>query len=236
MGERQLTERLGLPTDRGPQILVASAHADDAEIGAGGTIARLVAERPDVEITWLVLAAPDPRRAAEARASAERLLAAVERLTVDIRDLRDGFLPFLGAAPKEALIDHARVDPDLILGPRHDDAHQDHRLVAELVQQVFRRATVLEYEVPKWDGDMGTANVYVRLSAAQAAAKVEHLIAAFPSQIDRDWFSEATFAAILRLRGIDVVPRTAQPRHSFAASSSSDRTRCHWEATIECAC
>jgi len=203
MGERQLTERLGLPTDRGPRILVASAHADDAEIGAGGTIARLVSERPDVEFTWLVLAAPDPRRAAEARASAERLLAAADRSTVDVRDLRDGFLPFLGTAPKEALIDHDEVDPDLILGPRQDDAHQDHRLVAELVQQVFRRATILEYEVPKWDGDLGPANLYVPLSAAEAAAKVAHLVNAFPSQIDRDWFTEDTFRAILRLRGIE---------------------------------
>ena len=203
MGARQLTERLGLPTDRGPRILVASAHADDAEIGAGGTIARLVSERPDADITWLVLAAPDSRRAAEARASAERLLAAADRSTIDVRDLRDGFLPFLGAAPKEALVDHAQVDPDLILGPRRDDAHQDHRLVSELVQQVFRRATVLEYEVPKWDGDLGLANLYVPLSAVQEAAKLEHLFNAFPSQVDRDWFSEDTFRAILRLRGIE---------------------------------
>jgi LmbE family N-acetylglucosaminyl deacetylase len=198
-----LTERLGLPTDRGPRIFVASAHADDAEIGAGGTIGRLVSERPDAAITWLVLAAPDPLRAAEARASAERLLATADKCVVDVRNLRDGFLPFLGAAPKDALVDHARTDPDLILAPRRDDAHQDHRLVAELVQQVFRRGTILEYEVPKWDGDLGTANLYVPLSAAQAAAKVEHLFAAFPSQADREWFTEDTFRAILRMRGIE---------------------------------
>lgn len=198
-----LTERLGLPTERGPRILVASAHADDAEIGAGGTIGRLVSERPDAVITWLVLAAPDPRRAAEARASAERLLAAADRCVIDVRGLRDGFLPFLGAAPKDAVLDYAQTDPDLILGPRRDDAHQDHRLVAELVQQVFRRGTILEYEIPKWDGDLGTANLYVPLSAAGAAAKVEHISSAFPSQTHRDWFTEDTLRAILRLRGIE---------------------------------
>lgn len=203
MGPRPLTERLGLPTDRGPRILVASAHADDAEIGAGGAIGRLIAERPDAAITWLVLAAPEPRRAAEARSSAERLLAGAVHHAVDVRDLRDGFLPFLGEAPKEAVLDHAEMDPDLILAPRRDDAHQDHRLIAELVQQVFRRATILEYEVPKWDGDLGAANLYIPLSTAEATAKVDHLLASFPSQLDRDWFSEVTFRAILRLRGIE---------------------------------
>jgi len=199
----RLTERLGLPTNRGPRILVAGAHADDAEIGAGGTIARLLSERPDVAVTWLVLAAPDPRRAAEAHASAERLSAPAAECRVDIRELRDGFLPFLGEAPKEALFDHAAPEPDLIFTPRLDDAHQDHRLLADLARQVFRRGTILEYEVPKWDGDLGSANLYVPLSENEVAAKVDHLVHSFPSQVDRDWWSEDTFRAILRLRGIE---------------------------------
>jgi LmbE family N-acetylglucosaminyl deacetylase len=198
-----LTERLGLPTNRAPRILVAGAHADDAEIGAGGTIGRLVSERPDATVTWLVLAAADPIRAAEARASAERLLAGAAAHVLDVRGLRDGFLPYLGVAPKEAIADHAGSDPDLILTPRRDDAHQDHRLVATLMPQVFRRATILEYEVPKWDGDLGASNLYVPLSASEAAVKVAHVIASFPSQAERDWFSEDTFRAILRLRGIE---------------------------------
>jgi LmbE family N-acetylglucosaminyl deacetylase len=198
-----LTERLGLPADRGPRILVASAHPDDAEIGAGGTIARLVAERPDATVTWVVMAAPDPGRAAEAGRSAERLLAGVAGSVIDIRGLRDGYLPFLGEAAKDALADHGAADPDLVLAPRRDDAHQDHRLVAELAAQLFRRGTILEYEVPKWDGDLGTANLYVPLSATQVDAKVAHLVASYPSQAGRDWFSEDTFRAILRLRGIE---------------------------------
>jgi LmbE family N-acetylglucosaminyl deacetylase len=200
---KPLTNRLGLPGGRGPRVLVVSAHPDDAEIGAGGTIARLVGERPDADVTWLVLAAGDPERAAEARASAERLTAGVARCHVDLRDLRDGYLPYLGTAPKEALAAHGAFDPDLVLSPRRDDAHQDHRHIAELIPQVFRRATVAEYEIPKWDGDLGPANVYVPLSAAGVSAKIAHLRAAFPSQRDRDWFSEETFRAILRMRGIE---------------------------------
>jgi LmbE family N-acetylglucosaminyl deacetylase len=197
-----LTERLGLPRNRGPRILVAGAHADDAEIGAGGTIARLVAERPDAEVTWLVLAA-DPARAVEARASADRLLVGISHARVDIGALRDGYVPYQGPAAKEALAAHAAADPDLILSPRRDDAHQDHRHLAEIVPQVFRRATILEYEVPKWDGDLGSANLYVPLTAAEGTAKVTHVLAAFPSQRERTWFTEETLRAILRLRGIE---------------------------------
>jgi LmbE family N-acetylglucosaminyl deacetylase len=95
------------------------------------------------------------------------------------------------------------VDPDLVFSPRRDDAHQDHRHVAELVPQVFRRVAILEYEIPKWDGDLGTANLFVPLTVLEASAKIDHLEAAFPSQRGRGWFSEDTFRAILRLRGIE---------------------------------
>lgn len=198
---RALTERLGLPADRGPRILVASAHPDDAEIGAGGTIRRLVAERADADIAWITFAA-DAGRADEARASINAIVGATRRQVV-IGDLRDGFLPFLGSVPKDLLLPLQTFDPDLVLSPRRDDAHQDHRLVAELVPQVFRRATILEYEVPKSDGDLGPANVYVPLTTAEADAKVQHLLTAFPSQAGRAWFTADTFQAVLRLRGIE---------------------------------
>lgn len=198
-----LTDRLGLPRDRGPRILIAGAHADDAEIGASGTIARLTAERPDAEVTWLVLAAADPVRAAEARTSADRMLAGVSRVVIDLGVMRDGYIPYQGPAAKEALAAHAAEDPDLVLSPRRDDAHQDHRHLAEIVPQVFRRATILEYEVPKVDGDLGLANLYVPLTAAGGTAKVAYVLGAFPSQSERAWFTEETLRAILRLRGIE---------------------------------
>jgi LmbE family N-acetylglucosaminyl deacetylase len=197
-----LTERLGLPTDRPARVLVAAAHPDDAEIGAGGTILRLASERADVEVTWAILAAPDSGRAEEGRASAAALLARVSHRVV-VGDLRDGYLPYLGTAPKDFLMSLQPVEPDLVLGPRREDAHQDHRLVAELLPQVFRTSTILEYEIPKWDGDLGPANLYVTLTSEQAAAKVEHLLAAFPSQAGRPWFTAATFEATLRLRGVE---------------------------------
>jgi LmbE family N-acetylglucosaminyl deacetylase len=197
-----LSDRLRLPGERGPRVLVVSAHPDDAEIAAGGTIVRLIEERPDAELTWAVLAAPDPVRAGEAQASAERLLAACAHRVV-IGNLRDGYLPYLGPAVKDALVDLQGVEPDLVLGPRRDDAHQDHRLVAELLPQVFRTGTILEYEIPKWDGDLGPANIYVPLTAAQVEAKVAHVVAVFRSQHGRDWFTRDTFHAILRLRGIE---------------------------------
>jgi LmbE family N-acetylglucosaminyl deacetylase len=200
---RPLSERLGLPADRAPRILVASAHPDDAEIGAGGTIARLVVERPDAELTWLVLAAADADRAAEARASVAWLLGGITNIVLDLGSLRDGYLPYLGPAAKEALAAHERFEPDLVLSPRRDDAHQDHRHLAELVPQVFRRATVLEYEIPKWDGDLGAANVYVPLTATQATAKTTHVLSVFGSQQGRDWFTEDTLRGVLRLRGVE---------------------------------
>ncbi len=200
---RPLTERIGLPTDRSPRILIASAHADDAEIGAGGTIGRLVAERPDADVAWVVLASPDPDRAAEARTSAERLLAGADRSSIEIGSLRDGYLPYLGPAAKEALATHQMFDPDLVICPRKDDAHQDHRHLSELVPQVFRRGVVLEFEIPKWDGDLGQANLYVPLSATEASAKTEHLLAVFRTQHGRTWFTEDTLRATLRLRGVE---------------------------------
>jgi LmbE family N-acetylglucosaminyl deacetylase len=202
-GASPLTERLGLPADRAPRVFVVSAHADDAEIGAGGTILRLLDERPDAQVSWLVLAADIPERAEEARRSADRLLAGAATRGVDVRDLRDGFLPFLGSAPKDVLLEHSGDDPDLILAPRRDDAHQDHRLASELVYQVFRRPAVLEYEVPKWDGDLGQANLYVPLGNDLVERKIGHLLEAFPSQAGRAWFARETFEAILRLRGVE---------------------------------
>ena len=198
-----LAVRLGLPSERAPRLLVLSAHPDDAEIGAGGTIRRLIEERPDLAITWVILAADDPGRADEARASVAALTGGTGQRQVDVRDFRDGFLPFLGSGPKDALREHAGGGHDLVISPRRDDAHQDHRLVAELAGQVFRGPPILEYEVPKWDGDLGPANLYVPLSVAEADAKIQHLLSAYPSQADRAWFSRSTFEATLRLRGIE---------------------------------
>ena len=198
-----LSERLGLPTDRAVRCLAIGAHSDDIEIGAGGTLIRLLEERPDTRLDWIVLAA-DGERADEARRSATALAGSGAAVDVQIHAGRDGFLPYGDAtASKEAVAAVGAERPDLVLVHRSDDAHQDHRFVADLAWQVCRWSTILEYEIPKWDGDLGAANLYVPLDAEIAERKIAHLIAAFPSQANRDWFTPDAFRAILRLRGIE---------------------------------
>jgi LmbE family N-acetylglucosaminyl deacetylase len=198
-----LSDVLGLPTDRPPRCLAIGAHPDDIEIGAGGTILRLVAERPEVEIEWVLLTGSG-ERAAEAERSARTLAGGAGGLEFRIQPGRDGYLPYDDAATtKQRLSETVQQRPDLVLVHRHDDAHQDHRFAAELAWQLFRWSTILEYEIPKWDAEARLTNLYVTLDANVAERKVSHLLAAFPSQADRDWFSPATFEAVLRTRGIE---------------------------------
>ena len=142
-----------------------------------------------------------PRRPAGAR---QRLLAPAQVSTCGSCDGRDGYLPYADAVPtKEAVAAAAAARPDLVLVHRSDDAHQDHRFAAELAWQLCRWSTILEYEVPKWDGDVGPVNLYVPLDLETSERKIEHLLGAFPSQAARDWFTADAFRAILRLRGIE---------------------------------
>lgn len=197
-----LSDVLGLPRERAVRVFALGAHADDLEIGCGGTVMRLLGERPDCLVTWVVMSG-GPTRAAEAQASASAILgAAAARVTV--LDGRDGFLPYEAGTSKEALLS-LREDPgpDLVLTHRREDLHQDHAFAAQLAWQVFRTATIVEFEVPKYEGDLGPSNLYVPLDRAVAAAKVDGLMTHFPSQIDHDWFSAETFWALLRLRGLE---------------------------------
>jgi LmbE family N-acetylglucosaminyl deacetylase len=198
-----LARRLGLPEDRPIRCLALGAHADDLEIGAGGSLLRLLDERPDTEIDWVVLSAVD-ERADEAVRSATALTAGSAGVRVHVLDGRDSYLPYENPAGlKDRLASIVGPAPDLVLAHRRDDAHQDHRFASDLAWQLCRGAVILEYEIPKWDGDLGTANLYVPLTADQADRKVAHLLEAFPSQAGRSWYSEETFRAILRLRGIE---------------------------------
>jgi len=193
--------RLALP-DRPLHLVCLGAHPDDIEIGAGGAILALAAEGRLASATWLVLTG-SLERADEARIAAA---AAVAPLVPDVRlaALRDGYLPDAWAAAKDAVEALRRdIDPDLVLTHRVDDAHQDHRVVAELTTTAFRDHLVLEYEIPKWDGDLGRPNVYLPLTGDTVARKVDLLRAAFPSQAGRDWFGEDTFRALARLRGME---------------------------------
>ena len=193
---------LGFPPDRPlRRVLCIGAHCDDIEIGCGGTLLALGERQPAVEIDWLILSG-SPDRAAESRAAAAALLAGCARTSVTVADFPDGLLPTEAAAVKARLA-AVTTAPDLVLTHFRGDAHQDHRLLGELAWQVFRRATIWEYEIPKWDGDLARPNLYVPLTAEQRRRKVETLLASFPSQRDKHWFDAGTFDALLRLRGVE---------------------------------
>jgi LmbE family N-acetylglucosaminyl deacetylase len=195
------------------QVVALGAHADDLEIGAGGTITSLLAAYPETAVHWLVLSATDQRRE-EAISSAQALLGR-SLAELYLHEFRDGFVPADWGAVKDALRRVARqVRPDLVLAPSVTDLHQDHRALAELAWQVFRGALILEYEIPKWDGDLSRPSLYVPLADDVVASKVEHLRRHFRSQLDKPWFDDELFRAILRIRGMECGIRYAEAFHA----------------------
>jgi LmbE family N-acetylglucosaminyl deacetylase len=200
---------LPLSLDSGARrILAIGCHADDIEIGAGGTLLTLLEARPDVEVTWVVLAAQGDR-ADEARRSAERFAAGAASLRVVVEAFRDGFLPYVGGEVKDFFERlKLEVDPDVIFTHTSDDLHQDHRLACELTWNTFRDHLILEFEIPKYDGDLGPRNLYVELSEETARRKAALLCELFPSQVGRHWFDEELFLGLLRVRGMEANARS----------------------------
>jgi len=194
--------RLVLPRDRPLRITAIGAHPDDIEIGCGGTMLRLLAAGGVTHVTWAVLSGEGERRA-EARRGAAEFAGGVDDLDVRLGTFRDGYFPAAYEGVKEFLHGLVPAAPDIVFCPGRDDAHQDHRLIGELAWTVFRDALILEYEVPKYDGDLRTPSVYVELSEAEVERKIGQLLEAFPSQRDRAWFEPEAFRAILRIRGIE---------------------------------
>jgi LmbE family N-acetylglucosaminyl deacetylase len=184
-------------------ILCLGAHCDDIEIGCGGTLLRLLDERPRSTVHWMVFAS-DPEREAEARASAKDILAAAGETRIEIYTFRESFFPFVGASIKEQFErTKSAVQPDLVLTHRARDLHQDHRLIGELTRNTFRDHLIAEYEIPKYEGDLGTPNVFVPLPHATARRKIELILRHFRSQSARRWFRHETFDSLMRLRGIE---------------------------------
>ena len=194
----------------GVRSLVATgAHPDDIEIAAGGLLLQLVAAVPGLRVHYVLLSG-SPERQAEARAAAVAFLPGAE-LTFGLHDLPDGRLPAHWGAVKDILHAEAQVlSPDLVLGPSPQDAHQDHRLLGELMPTVFRTAFAVGYEIPKWDGDLGRPNVYLPLPDDVARRKVELLHASFPSQKAKDWWDDEVFLGLARLRGMECRTRYAE--------------------------
>lgn len=184
-------------------VLCLGAHSDDIEIGAGATLLSLLERGVQLDVHWCVLSGGGIRDD-EARKSAADFLAKAAGAQIDVMSFRDGFFPEQGEAIKqwfESL--KQRVDPDLILTHRRDDAHQDHRKVCQLTWNTFRDHQILEYEIPKWDGDIGQPNVYVPVSAAALERKIDLLISHFGSQRSKQWFDDETFRGLARIRGME---------------------------------
>ena len=187
------------------RILFLGAHADDIEIGCGGTILRLAAEERELEIRWVVFCAT-PERATEARASAAAFLAGVANTTVVVRDHRDGYLPWAGAAIKDEFEALKReYTPDLVFTHYRQDLHQDHRLISDLTWNTWRHHLILEYEIPKFDGDFGSPNFFSSLSRATLERKIALLLQHYATQAGRQWFTPDLFQAVARIRGMECV-------------------------------
>jgi len=188
----------------GPKrILALGAHCDDIEIGCGGTILRLAAEHRGLEVLWVVFCAT-PERAEEARGSARAFLDGVAKARVVVGEHRDGFLPYSGAAVKDEFEAFKReFSPDLVLTHYRHDRHQDHRLVSELTWNTWRDHFILEYEIPKYDGDFGSPNFFAPLPPATLDRKIGLLMKQFPSQAGKAWFTEDLFRAVARIRGME---------------------------------
>lgn len=191
------------PPRRAPRLLFLGAHSDDLEIGCGGTVMELAHRYPRAQVRWMVMSASGPREI-EARRSAASILRRFADAEISVAGFRDGFLPAAYADVKQLFESLKKAPaPDLILTHALQDRHQDHRLVAELTWNTWRDCAILEYEIPKYEGDLGAPNVFVPLGKRVARQKVAHLMRYFGSQRKRSWFTPATFEGHLRLRGIE---------------------------------
>src|SRR5882757_5541240 len=194
---------LGASTDGPLKVLCLGAHSDDIEIGCGGTILRLIDQYPKCTFHWVVFSAIGVRRS-EAQQAAEWFAGPQRLEQILLKEFRDGFMPFNGSEIKTTFEELKQsVAPDLILTHHRRDAHQDHRLLSELTWNTFRNNFILEYEIPKYDGDLGQPNAFIPLESEICAKKIRYLMDAFESQRSKTWFEESTFHSLMRLRGME---------------------------------
>jgi LmbE family N-acetylglucosaminyl deacetylase len=188
---------------RGLHILCLGSHSDDIEIGCGGTILRLAEEYPNCILHWVVFSA-DGVRIAEAQQAASLFAGSARMVGPFLKAFPDGFMPAVSGEVKAFFEELKRtVSPDLIFTHNRKDAHQDHRLIAELTWNTFRDHLILEYEIPKYDGDLGQPSLFVPLHAEECQKKVRYIMDAFQSQHSKRWFQEDTFLSLMRLRGME---------------------------------
>jgi len=186
------------------KVLCLGAHSDDIEIGCGGTILRLAQRYEALSVSWIVFSADEDERRSEALRGASLFLQRVGEKQVVVERFRSSFFPFVGTEIKEYFEQiRSAIDPDLIFTHYRHDLHQDHRIISELTWNTFRRHLVLEYEIPKWDGDLGSPNCYVEIPEDLVEIKVRSICETFATQRAKHWFAAETFRALMRLRGIE---------------------------------
>ena len=195
--------------DKIKRVLCLGAHSDDIEIGCGGTLLKMAQETPDLDVHWIVFSAGG-RRILEAQRSARDFLRNAARKKIVVKQFRTSFFPFEGEKIKEFFETLKSFDPDLVLTHYRDDRHQDHRVLSDLSWNTFRNHFILEYEVPKYDGDLGIPNLFIPLSEGLAREKVGNVCRHFQTQSNKHWFSRDTFLALLRLRGIECGAKYAE--------------------------
>jgi LmbE family N-acetylglucosaminyl deacetylase len=185
-----------------PKILCLGAHPDDIEIGCGGTILKILDEIPGASFQWIVFSG-NQKRITEAQDSARRFLGNAPA-KYDFLQFKDSYFPFIGASIKDYFEEIKKIYcPDIIFSHYSKDAHQDHRLISDLTWNTFRDHFIVEYEIPKYDGDLTTPNVYVHLSEKIVSRKISYIISSFESQKEKSWFTEDAFRSLLRIRGIE---------------------------------
>ena len=185
------------------KALFLGAHSDDIELGCGGTILSLLDQGQELEVCWVVFAA-SPMRRLEAERSAAMFLRGAVKKEIIVKDFKESFFPYIGSEIKTCFEElKSTISPDVVFTHIRDDLHQDHRLISELTWNTFRDHVILEYEIIKYDGGLGSPNVFVHLSEEVCAKKIKYLTENFQSQRSHQWFTEETFRAILRLRGVE---------------------------------
>lgn len=204
---------LHLSLENAKRLLFLGAHSDDIEIGCAGTILRLTKNNPELKIVWVVFGAEGNRRR-EALSSAQLFLKDAGQSKVVLKRFRTSFFPAQEELIKKSFESLKRsFNPDIVFTHYREDRHQDHRLLSNLTWNTFRDHFILEYEIPKYDGDLGIPNLFVPLEEAVCRRKAQHLCQVFRTQRSKHWFSEATFLALMRLRGVECASRYAEAFH-----------------------
>jgi LmbE family N-acetylglucosaminyl deacetylase len=193
--------------DQVKRILCVGAHSDDIEIGCGGTLLQLIRDYKDLDVQWVVFSA-EGVRSGEARKSAMSLLSGAAKQRVVVKTFKGSFFPYDGARIKNAFEQLKSFEPDLVFTHYRDDRHQDHRVLSDLAWNTFRHHLILEYEIPKYDGDIGIPNVFVPLDEEIVRRKTAHLCRHFQTQTNKHWFTEDTFLSLMRLRGVECAAAT----------------------------